>query len=216
MAVDESRRGRSLSTRELLAWSERVLAAARTDAARLRRRGISERELSDLRAARRLVRELDLAQEGRKRLAAAMVHRRRRAIADALDWRREVKGLAAAVLTDRPASLARFRTGLRGERTLPKLIAEIELLVEAVKDNGAALLGVGVDPAHGRRVLRQLRQAQQDQAAERVGLSGASGTLFRAQSRLYARVLRVCRIAQVEFRRTPRMARRYPPFRRHR
>jgi hypothetical protein len=184
-------------------WAGQIAQAARQDLARLKSRGIVEKTLQDIDAARDEVKKLNFMRQRETKEPSPFTVARWEAFKAAFEWREEARGIAEAVFDSEPDTLHRFRTGVKTSRSLPKLITEIGLLLAMVRDHRGSLKGVGVGDEfvnRGEKVLRGLMEAQQRQAEESAETPKAIADLHHAQGVLYTRARFVRRVAQVEFR----------------
>lgn len=204
--------GERFHTESLLEWSVEVVTAARQDLPRLKSRGITEPTLKAIDQARDEVKKLNFQQEREKKDVSTLAVGRREAIEAALDWREEVRGLAEAVFDSETDVQARFRTGVKSSRSIPKLLTEVGILLGAVREHLHLLKGVGAGEAlvaRGEEIRRRLEELQVKQYEERQQTPTATADLYHAQGVLYTRARFVVRIAQVEFRGDEARADRY-------
>ena len=204
--------GEAFAAGALLDWSGCVLEAAHEDLGRLRSRGITPGFLQEIEVARLEVGHLKELRKWERRPDPPLARARRRAVQEAIDWRLEVRALAQAVLDSEPSLLERFRPGVKASRSVPLLAAEMALLLQAVKEAGDALKGVGVTEKvvlRGEEIRQRLVEAAQRQEEERSQTAGTTLDLNFAKGVLYTRVRFLCRVARVEFRSEPARARLY-------
>ncbi len=184
----------------LIHWSGRIIEAARQDLARLSARGITEETLRAAEVAKADAHDLKAHAAGD---GSTLASARREAISAALDWRQEVRGLAEALFDSEPETLARFRTGVKTSRSLPKLLAEVGFLVGTLRDHLPAFAGVGADDSllrRGEEAFARLDEAQRRLVEERAQVPPKTLELQHALGVLYTRGRFLARIAGVEFR----------------
>jgi hypothetical protein len=102
--------GERFVTRYLTAWAVEIMETAREDFDVLKRRGISDALLKDVKNWADKVNALETAQESEKRDLKPYVVRRRELLKTGSDWRREVCESTTAVFDSDPETLACFRT----------------------------------------------------------------------------------------------------------
>jgi len=195
--------GERFQTGLILEWSGKIVQAARQDLPRLKTRGITEATLREVESSQNEVKKLNLARERETNDVPVLALARREAAQAALDWRVETCGLAEAVFDSEPEVLARFRTGVKISRSIPKLVTETGLLLGVVREHLSALRGVGVSEEfvkRGEEALRRVAEVQRRQALEQAQTGPVTADLYRAQGVLYTRTRFLVRIAQVEFR----------------